>query len=218
MMAETYMLQALQNGFSSIKQNPAQLAEILTALNANELAVAQQWFGNLNLTSANIPNTNRLIIAPGFPNAPEQLPFIGVTIADERQIPEQTGIGLGYYTVTDPNTGVITETRGARFQGTIKATIYTPNADLIVWLSTVCKWSLLSQYDWLGSDAGGGLNNIQVYLGDYEPPPGFLPIFTFARGVFLQAEYDQVFTTQPQPITSATITGTFQGLVINETI
>lgn len=208
MMAETYMLQALRNGFSSIKQNPAQLADILTALNADELAVAQQWFGNLNLTSANIPNTNRLIIAPGFPNAPELLPFIGVTVAEERQLTEQTGIGLNYYETIDPTTGAITRTRGARFSGTLKATIYTPNADLAIWLSAVCKWALLSQYDWFASDEVG-MNNISITVGDFEPQPGFLPIFTFARGVFLSAEYDQVFTETPHPITSLIADGSF---------
>jgi hypothetical protein len=207
-MAETYMLQALQTGLASIRQTPTQLADILTALNANELAAAQSWFGNLNLGNSNIPNTNRLIIAPGFPMAPEQLPFIGVTVADESQITEQTGIGLEYYTLTD-SSGVVTETRGLRFSGTLKATIYTPNADLIVWISSVCKWALMTQFDWLGSDAGGGMNNIQIRLGDYEPQPGFLPIFTFARGISISAEYDLVFSTVPPLITSTTTTPTF---------
>ncbi|UOF90777.1 hypothetical protein LSG31_00395 [Fodinisporobacter ferrooxydans] len=200
MMAETYMLQALQNGLASIRSNPSQLADILTALNANELSAAQQWFGNAN---------NQIIIAPGFPMKPEQLPFIGITVGNDDQIESQTGIGLDYYTSTDSGSGIITQYRGAPFNGAIKGTIYTTNADLIVWLSAVCKWSLLSQYDWLGSDNGGAMRNIRIGLGDYEPSPGFLPIFSFARGVYLYGEYDCVFTTQPQAITSDSVTGSF---------
>jgi hypothetical protein len=193
MMAETFMLQALQNGLLNVRQNPAILDEVLTALNPNELAAAKVWFSN--------PKT-KLYIAPGFPQAPEQLPFIGVTMAEEGQIESQTGIGLDYYSDNEGK-----NYRGARFKGTLKATIYTPNADLIVWISTVLKWSLLSQYDWF--DETAGFNNIQTKLGDYEPSPGFLPIFTFARGIFLSAEYDLVFTSIPETITSGTVAGDF---------
>ncbi|KIL42076.1 hypothetical protein SD70_02515 [Gordoniibacillus kamchatkensis] len=209
MMAETYVLQALQRGFQQVQQNPALLDDILSALNANELAAAKGWFGNLNLTAANIANKNRLIIAPGFPAAPEQLPFIGVTVAEGGQIEGQTGIGLQYYTVSD-DAGNVVNARGARFNGSIKATIFTPNADLIIWLSQVCLWALLTQYDWFASDDGGGMNEIVIRIGDYEPQPIFLPTYTFARGVFLNAEFDIVFTTSATPITSSIVSGSFE--------
>lgn len=210
MMAETYILQALQTGITSIRGNTAQLDNILTALNANEMAAAKAWFAD---------TTKRIFVAPGFPMAPEQLPFIGITVADESQIESQTGIGLEYSTSVD-GSGNIIDTRGARFQGTVKATIYTPNADLVVWLSTVCKWSLLTQYDWLGSDNGGGMNNITIRTGDYEPQPGFLPIFTFARGVFVTAEYDMIFVpaTNIAPITSNTFSPSFTTYFTNKVV
>lgn len=196
MMAETYLLQAMQAGINSIRQNPSQLASVLSALNDNELASATQWF---------LDPRNMIIVAPGFPMETTHLPFIGVTIADERQIGEQTGIGLDYYTITGPDGTV--QTRGARFSGTLKATIYTPDANLIIWISTVCKWALLAQFDWFGNQ---GFNNLSVSLGDFEPSPQFLPIFTFARGVMLSGEYDLVFTETPLlSTTTIQITGDF---------
>lgn len=200
MMAETYMLQAISNGLDQVRQNPEILDDILDALNENELAATKAYFGNAN---------NKIFIAPGFPQQTNQLPFIGVTTADENQIVEQTPIGLEYYEGVD-NNGNTVQYRGARFNGLLKATIYTPNADLLIWLSVVLKWSLLSQFDWFGSDEGGGMNNIQIGLGDYEPQPQFFPEFVFSRGVFLRAEYDQVFKGIPQLITSTQTTGNFQ--------
>jgi hypothetical protein len=197
MMAETYLLQALQAGINSIRQNTTQLADILSALSPNELTAAQTWFAN---------PANTITIAPGFPSETTPLPFIGVTVADETQILEQTGIGLDYYNEIDAQGNVI-QHRGARFIGQLKATIYTQNADLIVWLSAVCKWSLLTQYDWFGEQ---GFNNVQIGLGDFEPSPQFLPFFTFARGVFLRGEYDQTFKNTPSLITSTQTIGNYQ--------
>lgn len=194
MMAETYLLQAMQAGINSVQQNPSQLASVLSALNTEELASAQQWFSN---------TANRITIAPGFPMETASLPFIGVTVANEDQIESQTGIGLDYYAMTDGSMQ-----RGARFSGALKATIYTPDANLIIWISTVCKWSLLTQFDWLGEQ---GFNQITISVGDFEPSPQFLPIFTFARGVILRAEYDLIFTDLPTtPISSTTVSGNFQ--------
>jgi hypothetical protein len=198
MMAETYLLQALQAGIISIRQNPSQLAYILSALNPTELASATQWFSN---------PANAITIASGFPMETAHLPFIGVTVAEETQIQSQTGIGLEYYTIANLD-GTSTSVRGARFSGSLKATIYTPDANLIVWISTVCKWALLAQFDWLGEQ---GFNDLNVSIGDFEPSPNFLPIFTFARGIILRGEYDVVFLTTPaiQSFTSISVGGVF---------
>lgn len=202
MMAETYMLYALSNGFSAIK-DPATasktLPDILSALNANELNAAIQWF-----TDPNKP----VIIAPGFPSDPAQLPFIGVTVANDGQKAEETGIGLAYYR-RDNSDGTKSDVRGLRFAGNIKATIYTPDANLIIWLSCVCKWALMTNYDYFNDE---GLNNVQIGLGDYEPSPEFLPIFSFARGIFLTADYDCTFTQVPTGGTSVKVTPTFNVL------
>lgn len=193
MIAETYLLQALRAGINSIMQDPSQLDDILIALNENELASAKQWFSN---------PSNVITVAPGFPMETSTFPFIGVTIADDSQMEGQTGIGLDYYEIENPD-GSFTSTRGARFLGTLKATIYTPDANLLIWISALCKWSILAQFDWLGEQ---GFNNINVSLGDFEPSPEFLPIFTFARGLVVRGEYDFVFTKTPQAI-SYTYTG-----------
>lgn len=196
MLAETYVLQAIQNGITSIQQNTAQLADILDALNANELAAAQRYFGAA---------TTKITVAPGFPMEPTQLPFIGVTVANADQNMGQTPIGMMADMVVNSD-GTYTVVQGARFNGSIKCTIYTPNADLIVWLSEIALWSLLSQYA-LFTNAGMG--RLQTSIGDYEPSPGFLPIFTFARGVFLSAQYTKTFSSVPvQTLTSATVTFT----------
>lgn len=202
MMAETFLLQVLQNGFSSIRNQPSQLNDILDALNDNEILSASTYFSNPK---------NKITIAPGFPSEPAHLPFIGVTLADDNQITEQTGIGLNYYETTDAS-GNITQLRGTRFRGVIKGTIYSPNADVVVWLSVICKWAMLSQFDWLAENAG--LNEIQIRMGDYEPQPGFLPIFTFARGVFLTAEYDSVFKEQPSRIQGSSATGSYSNFTL----
>lgn len=198
MMAETYLLQAVQAGINSIRQNPSQLASVLSALNNAELAAAIKWFSDPR---------NVITIAPGFPMETTHLPFIGVTIADENQLSDQTGIGLSYYTVSNPD-GTTTSTRGARFLGALKATIYTPDANLIVWISTVVRWSLLAQFDWLGEQ---GFNNLMISVGDFEPSPQFLPIFTFSRGVILRGEYDIVFLTTPdiETVSSVTVSGQY---------
>ncbi len=194
MMAETYVLQAIQNGLASIAGNTAQLAEILDALNTSELAAAQSYFGN--------PAANKIIVAPGFPMEPTQLPFIGVTVANAEQSMRHAPIGLQMAMTHSGSTWV--NTQGAVFDGTIKCTLYTPNADLVIWLSEIMAWAMLSQFA-LFTNAGFG--NLQVVLGDYEPQPAFLPIFTFARGVFLRALFTKSFTTAPlQSITSATVT------------
>jgi len=53
------------------------------------------------------------------------------------------------------------------------------------------------------------MNNIQQGLGDYEPSPSWLPLFTFARGVWLSGEYDKTYLCTPPIVTSASVTGTF---------
>jgi len=197
MMAETYVLQALQNGLTSIRQNIAQLSEILDALSPAELQSAQNYFGD--------PKT-QIIIAPGFPGSQTPFPFIGVTVAPEEQIAEQTPIGLAYDRI-DNGDGTWTDVKGAPFHGTIKATIYTPNADLAVWLSAICVWALLSQFDFFLDTAD--MRNLQIGIGDYEPQPQWLPTFVFSRGVWISGEWDKTFTATPPTITSAIATGTF---------
>jgi hypothetical protein len=54
-----------------------------------------------------------------------------------------------------------------------------------------------------------GFNNISISIGDFEPQPQFLPTFTFARGIFLRAEYDQVFIESPQILHNGGVTGTY---------
>jgi len=196
MMTESYMLQALVNGIQSVQQNPALLADILDALNEAELQAAQSYFGN--------PET-QIYLSPGFPMEAAQMPFIGVTIANESQITEQTPIGLVYERVNNGD-GTWTDIKGARFNGTLKATIYSPNADLVIWLSAICSWSLLSQYNYFNEY---GIGNIQTGLGDFEPSPQWLPMFTFARGILLSAEYDKTFTVSPTIVTSQLATGNF---------
>ena len=198
MMYETYMLQALDNGINAVRQDTTKLADILDALNPAELAAAQAYFGDSGI---------EIYVAPGFPMEPSRMPFIGVTVANEEQIAGQTPIGLAYERI-DNGDGTWTDVKGARFQGTLKATIYTSNADLIMWLSAVCSWALLSQIDTIFSETAG-MNNILTGLGDYEPSPSWLPIFTFARGVWLSGEYDKTYLVIPPIITSAMATGTF---------
>lgn len=197
MMTETYMLTALANGIKSVQQNPALLKDILDALSLKELQAAQAYFGN--------PST-KIYLAPGFPMEPHQMPFIGVTIANEEQIQEQTPIGLAYDRIQNEDL-TWTDVKGARFRGMLKATIYSPNADLVIWLSAICSWALLSQYDYLNES---GLGNISTGFGDFEPSPGFLPLFTFNRGLFLSAEYDKTFTVSPTLVYEAYNIGEFR--------
>ncbi len=137
------------------------------------------------------------------------MPFIGVTVAEDSQIVEQTPIGLVYERINNGD-GTWTDVMGAPFRGTFKATIYTPNADLIVWLSAICSWALLTQYNWFVNTLG--MRNLQIGLGDYEPSLQWLPNLVFARGVWLSAEFDKTFTGAPTIITSSSTTGTFSDI------
>lgn len=203
MMYETYMLQALTNGLQSIQKNTAQLSDILDALNPSELAAAQNYFGN---------PVNKIYIAPGFPSDPARMPFIGVTVANEEQIPEQTPVGFAYGRIENQD-GTWTDVKGARFRGIIKATIYTPNADVLMWLSAICSWSLLSQYDFFANI--GEMSNLQSGLGDFEPQPVWLPTFIFCRGIWLSAEYDKTYISNPPVITSTYTSATFTDISVN---
>ena len=178
MMAETYMLQALQQGIASIQQNTAQLTTILDALSPQELASAQNYFKTVKIT-----------IAPGFPQQQTDMPFIGVTLATAQQSTQRTPIGWTSQTI-DNGDGTSTEVMGIVFDGVIKATIYTPNADVIVWLSEVVTWSLavFASIFW-----NAGFGNVEIGMGDYEPSPDFLPVITFARGVTLSATWLRSF-------------------------
>lgn len=209
MMYETYMLQALTNGLQSVQQDPSQLADILDALNPDELAAAQNYFSSLMINPVgNLPKgQSRIYVAPGFPMETGKMPFIGVTVANDEQIPTQTPIGLAYQRINNGD-GTWTDVRGARFRGTLKATIYTPNADLVVWLSAICSWALLSQMDAIFIELAG-MSTVLIGSGDYEPSPSWLPLFVFARGVWLSGEYDKTYINVPPMITSANITGTF---------
>lgn len=192
MMYETYMLQALTNGMQSIRQDTSKLEEILDALSLQELASAKAYFGN---------SKNQIYIAPGFPGDPPKFPFIGVTVANEDPIDTQIPIGLAYDRI-DNGDGTWTDVKGMRYKGILKATVYTPNADLLIWLSAVCSWCLLSQIDFFTETAG--INNVLVGTGDYEPAPQWLPVFTFARGIWLSGEYDKTFLSTPTPIVTST--------------
>jgi len=196
MMTETYMLNALANGIKSVQQNPSLLEDILDALSDSELAAAKSYFGNVK---------TKINLAPGFPMESGHMPFIGVTIANEGQITEQTPIGLVYETINNGD-GTFTDIKGARFKGTLKATIYSPNADVVIWLSAICSWALLTHYSYFNEE---GLGNLTTGLGDFEPSPQWLPVFTFARGIIMSAEYDKTFTATPTVVTNAYSSGTF---------
>ena len=189
MMAETYMLQAIQAGIAQIQQTPSLLASILDALSAEEQTSAQNYFA-----------TAKIKVAPGFPQEQPDLPFVGVTVATMQQNAQLTPIGWASQTIDNGN-GTSTVVSGFGVDGVIKATIYTPNADLIVWLSEVVFWCLGTQVQ-IFLDEGFGA--IQLGLGDYEPKPDFLPIFTFARGVTLSGRWLKSFAAPP--VTNVTFT------------
>jgi len=193
MIAETYVLQAVQNGITTIQQNASVLSDILDVLSLDQLVSAENFFGN--------PKT-KIGIAPGFPMQTTQLPFVGVTVANSEQDMGRTPVGMSFGTKTNID-GTVSPLIGGRFNGQIKATIYTPNADLIVWLTEIVFWSLFTQMD-LFTQAG--MNRISVNMGDYEPSPDFFPVPTFTRGVFLSAQYSKVYATVPNvAVTSANI-------------
>lgn len=196
-MTETYMLQALTNGLQKVCQNTNLLDEILDALNPGELSAAKKWFGD--------PRT-QITIAPGFPVEQTKMPFIGVAVAQEDQDTSQTPVGFALDR-TPNGDGTWTDVKGAVFDGTIKATIYTPNADLVIWLSAFCLWALMDNYD-LFFD-GAGIWDVQIGLGDYEPSPQWLPVFVFARGVYIRGNWLKTFTGTPNLVTSHTESATF---------
>lgn len=200
MMSETYVLQAISNGLQTIQQNPGLLNDILDALNDQERMSAVTYFMN--------PQT-KIIVAPGFPNQQSQFPFIGVTVAEENQSIGDQGIGL-MFDRNDNGDGTWTDVKAVPFEGTIKATIYTPNPDLIIWLSAICSWALISNYDFFYETAG--MWEVQCGLGDYEPSPQYLPIFVFARGAYLKGKWNKTFKSIVRPVTSSLTTGTFNDL------
>lgn len=193
MMAEVYVLKALQNGLLEIQQDPSKLDKILTALNSSEMESAQSFFADPKAIS----------IAPGFPSNQSIFPFTGVTVADEDPLEEQTPIGMAYDRVQD-DLGTWWDVMGARYNGAIKCTIYSPNADAIIWISAVVKWALLKSIGWFHTEDGGEMNHIRVRVADYEPAPQWLSTLTFARGVFLFAEYDSTFEVESTGIDSGT--------------
>lgn len=197
MMSETYVLQGLTNGIQQIQKNPALLDDILDALNTQELASAKSYFGN--------PKT-KIIIAPGFPNEQTPMPFVGVTVAEEDPDASETGIGFALIR-TDNGDGTWTDIKGYNYAGSIKATIYTPNADVIVWLSAICEWSLIQNYDFFMDTAG--FYEVGCGLGDYEPQPQWLPVFVFLRGVYLRGKWTKTIKSSPNVVTSTLTTGTF---------
>jgi hypothetical protein len=196
MMAETYLLQAIQAGIAQIQQTPSLLTDILDALSAEEQTSAQNYF-----------TTAKIKVAPGFPQEQMDMPFIGVTVAAMQQNARITPIGFASQTI-DNGDGTSTVVAGFGVDGVIKATIYTPNADLIVWLSEVVFWCLGTQAQ-IFFDAGFGA--LQLGLGDYEPSPDFLPVFTFARGVTLSGKWLKSFAAPPVNNVTAT------SLILNDT-
>jgi hypothetical protein len=169
----------------------------LDALSPQELTSAKSYFGN---------SKNRIIVAPGFPGEQTTMPFIGVTVAEEHQDTSETPMGFAVERI-DNGDGTWTDVQGFSFDGSIKATIYTPNADLIIWLSAVCEWALLSNYPFFINTAG--MYTVQSGLGDYEPSPQWLPIFVFARGVYLRGKWMKTITSSPVTVTTTLTTGTF---------
>lgn len=200
MMSETYVLQALSNGIQQIQQNPQLLTDILDALNQQELASAMNYFGNPKI---------EIEIAPGFPMEQSKMPFIGVTVADEHQDMSEQPIGAVVDSI-DNGDGTWTDIKGYPFDGTIKATIYTPNPNVVVWLSAICSWALMSQYDFFYNKAG--MWAIETGLGDYEPSPQWLPTFVFARGAYLKGKWYKTFKGTPQIVKSTQNTGTFSDI------
>lgn len=192
-MAETYVLQAVQNGLQVIQQNPTLLSRILDALSSQEQQSAQNYFA-----------TAKIKVAPGFPMSQADLPFIGVTVANAEQDIGKTPIGW-HAQILDNGDGTSSNVQTVRFNGVIKSAIYTSNADLIVWLSEIVAWCLFTNANvFTNADMG----RIQVSIGDYEPSPDFLPtIFTFARGITLSCVFGKTFVGAPvQNATSENVT------------
>lgn len=199
MMSETYVLQVLSNGIQQIQQDTSLLDDILDALNTQELTSAKSYFGN--------PKT-KIIVAPGFPNEQTPMPFVGVTVAEEHQDDANTPIGYAFDRI-DNGDGTWTDVRGIAVDGTIKATIYTPNADVIIWLSAICQWALISQYDFFMSESGAAMYEVSSGLGDYEPQPQWLPTFVFSRGAYLRGKWMKTIKSSPNVVTSTSTTATF---------
>ena len=190
MMAETYLLQAIQTGLSQIQADTGLLVDILDALNANELASAQNYFA-----------TAKIKVAPGFPMEQTDMPFIGVTVATMQPLSNRMPIGWTSETINNGNDSTIVQ--GFPVEGVIKATIYTPNADLIIWLSEVVYWALATQLSFFTEQ---GFGDVQFSMGDYEPTRDFLPVFTFARGITFSAKWLKSFAATVPNVTSTEIT------------
>lgn len=184
MVGETYVLQAVQQGLASIQSNPAQLSGILDALSTAELASAQSYFGN--------PQTV-IKVAPGFPMQQPDLPFIGVTLGLAEQDMRRGPVGWNAGTVDNGN-GTTSQQFSMVVNAQIKATIYTANADLIVWLSEIVWWAIATQSSVF---LNAGFGHIGLSMGDYEPQPDFLPVFTFVRGLTVSMTFSKGFLGAP---------------------
>ena len=200
MMYETYVLQALRTGIASIQGDVDQLDDILDALSPTELASAKLYFAN--------PKTT-IYVAPGFPQESSRMPFVGVTVASEDPLQAQTPISYEFITANNGD-GTWTQITGGRYHGTIKATIYTPNPDLILWLTAIVWWSLMTQISLFISTAN--MNNVLIGMGDYEPSPSFLaPLFVFARGIWVSGEYSKTVAVVVDQAVPGTMTFTLGG-------
>lgn len=69
----------------------------------------------------------------------------------------------------------------------------------------------MKNIDLFVSTSGPSMNNVVIGTGDYEPSPQWLPLFVFARGVWVTGEYSKTVSTVVSRAIPGTITFTVGG-------
>ncbi|MHB1418294.1 MAG: hypothetical protein ACYCX4_01715 [Bacillota bacterium] len=177
-IGDALVVQAIKDGLAMVKANTTLLDDILTSLEPEELAEAKTWFGNAK---------NRVNVFKGFPRNPAaEVPCVSVTLAGEQETDEP----MGDFVEIDEEASDYQEIDGSWFVSNYKATVFTENANLTVWIQTVAKWVLLVKRAWLQEQ---GLVEQSLSSGDFEPVPEYFPDFVYTRAVNLNAKHFDAF-------------------------
>ncbi|MGB9660653.1 MAG: hypothetical protein ACPL5F_01375 [Moorellaceae bacterium] len=185
----------LQQALNTFRSNLASLVpDIYGGLSSQQQAEIQQWFSNTQ---------NKLGIFAGYPERPQQLPCIAVTVESMEETEDYEGLALQLAKQAGSSYNL---SLGAAFTSTFSCLCLAFNYNFALYLSMFTRWALL----W-GRQAmsAAGLYNQRISAQEIEPAEIYLnrggqqeAVFVYQYLVTLRTEHIDTLTADVAAITS----------------
>ena len=187
---------AINGALTTFRANlDALVPDIFAALSSQQQTEIRQWFGNAQ---------NRLPVLAGYPEQPQQLPCIAVTVDSMQETDNYEGLAAALAKQGD---GSFNLSAGAAFSTSFSCLCLAFNYNFALYLSMLVRWALLWERQAM---TASGLFNQRISAQEIEPAEIYLKrggqqeaVFVYQYLVTLKAEHLDTLTVNVPAVTSA---------------